>query len=318
MGNGPLVSGIIIFLNAGDFLAEAIDSVLAQTYDHWELMLVDDGSTDKSTEIALCYVEQHPSKIRYLEHEGHQNRGMSRSRNLGISDAKGAYIAFLDADDVWLPKKLEQQVDILNACPEAMMVYGRTLIWNSWVGNSQDSHGDYTIPLGVQPDTLVSPPSLLLLLLQNKCQTPTTCNAMIRREIFDEIGKFEEQFEGMYEDQAFFVKVHLHVPVFVANECWAKYRQHNGSHSVLSNQTANYYSVRLPFLQWATDYLESEGVSRDSAVGQVLRAELWACHHPILHRLLNSPRILWWKLGGLLLHVRRCLLSVVFSGSVKI
>jgi glycosyltransferase involved in cell wall biosynthesis len=88
--------------------------VLAQTYDSWELMLVDDGSADGSTDIALRYAKQYPKKVRYFEHDGHQNRGASASRNLGISHAKGHYVAFLDADDVWLPHKLEQQVAVID------------------------------------------------------------------------------------------------------------------------------------------------------------------------------------------------------------
>ena len=103
MSSKPLVSGIIIFLNAEKFIEEAIDSVFAQTYDNWELLLVDDGSTDRSTKIAQQYAQHYLAKVRYLEHENHQNLGMSATRNLGIRNVKGKYIAFLDADDVWLP-----------------------------------------------------------------------------------------------------------------------------------------------------------------------------------------------------------------------
>src|SRR5215207_11709928 len=105
-----LVSSVMIFLNAEKFIEEAIESVFAQTYDNSELLLVDDGSTDDSTQIALRYAERDPEKVRYLEHPGHRNRGMSASRNLGVSHAEGEYVAFLDADDVWLPYKLQRQV----------------------------------------------------------------------------------------------------------------------------------------------------------------------------------------------------------------
>src|SRR6478672_466011 len=115
MNISPLVSSIIIFFNAEKFFEEAIESVLAQTYGNWELILADDGSTDGSTAIALRYAQQYPEKIRYVEHEGHQNCGMSATRNLGICHAKGEYIAFLDADDVWFPYKLEQQVEIMKS-----------------------------------------------------------------------------------------------------------------------------------------------------------------------------------------------------------
>jgi glycosyltransferase involved in cell wall biosynthesis len=86
--------------------------------------LIDDSSTDDSTQIALKYTEQHPEKVRYSEHRGHENQSMSALRNLGISHAKGEYIAFLDSDDVWLPHKLQQQASILYTHLEASAVYG--------------------------------------------------------------------------------------------------------------------------------------------------------------------------------------------------
>src|SRR5713226_6137053 len=135
--NKPLVSAIIIFLNEEKFLREAIESVFAQTYDNWELLIVDDGSTDASTKNALQYAEQYPTKVRYLEHEAHQNRGMSASRNLGIRHAKGEYIGFLDADDVWLPHKLQRQVVLLESYPSADMIYGASQYWYSSTGNPE-------------------------------------------------------------------------------------------------------------------------------------------------------------------------------------
>src|SRR6266508_1759684 len=101
MKNQPLVSVVIIFWNADRFLREAIESVFAQAHTKWELLLVDDGSTDRSTEIARTYAHRYPGTVHYFEHHDHQNRGMSASRNLGIRNAQGKYIAFLDADDVW-------------------------------------------------------------------------------------------------------------------------------------------------------------------------------------------------------------------------
>ena len=78
----PQVSVIVGFFNDERFLPQAIESVLAQEFTDWELLLVDDGSTDGSTEFARSWVEQFPTKTRYLEHSGHQNRGISATRNL--------------------------------------------------------------------------------------------------------------------------------------------------------------------------------------------------------------------------------------------
>ena len=106
----PLVSIIISFLNAERFLGEAIESVFLQTYDNWELLLVDDGSTDGSARIAQRLRGCCPNKVFSFEHPGRTNLGLPRSRNLGLQKARGRYVALLDADDVWLPSKLEEQV----------------------------------------------------------------------------------------------------------------------------------------------------------------------------------------------------------------
>ena len=280
MNKKPLVSCIIIFLNAEKFIEESIESIFAQTYDNWELLLVDDGSTEGSTAIAQRYSRQYPEKVRYLEHEGHQNRGMSAARNLGIERAKGEYIAFLDADDIWLPQKLEKQLEIFNTHPQAAMVYGRTLMWHSWTRKPEDCQKDYFFDLGVQPNTLVQPPQLLILLLHNKTQKPTTCNFLIRQEFFSSVDRFEEIFRGMYEDQVFFIKVFLHVPVFVADECWAKYRQHSEScYNSTQENIEKACAVRLSFLNWARDYLQQQGV-KNIRVWIPLSKETWLCRDP--------------------------------------
>src|SRR5437773_8185120 len=94
----PAVSVVVIFKDAGGFLAEAIASVLAQTFRDWELLLVDDGSTDTSSATARREAELDAGRVRYLDHPGHANRGMSATRNLGLAHARGEFVAFLDAD----------------------------------------------------------------------------------------------------------------------------------------------------------------------------------------------------------------------------
>ena len=299
MSGKPLVSCIIIFLNGEPFLAEAVESVFAQSYPNWELLLVDDGSRDGSTQLARRYAQEQPERVRYLEHPGHQNRGMSATRNLGTSQARGEYVAFLDADDLWLPEKLAEQVAIMERQPRAAMVYGRTLIWHSWTGAPGDQALDHTIDLGAPADTLVEPPTLFLRLLENKSQSPTTCNVLIRRRVFAEIGGFEEQFRGMYEDQAFFAKVELQSPVYVADQCWAKYRQHPASCSALADRTADYAATRLPLLTWLAGYLSQQQIEADSPAWRAVQRELWLCQHPTWRRVLELPGYLAWRLRQL-------------------
>jgi len=305
MSSKPLVSGIIIFLNAQEkFFHEAIESVFAQTYDNWELMLVDDGSTNGSTEIARRYAEQYPGKVRYLEHDGHQNRGMSASRNLGIRNAKGEYIAFLDSDDIWLPPKLERQVAILEAQPEAAMVYGSTLMWHSWTGNPDDIERDRGRVLGVQPDTLVKPPTLLTLFFREGAETPATCGVLVRHKVFEHIGGFEESFRSTYEDQAFFAKLCLKASVFVESGCWDRYRQHPDSSCYVAQKTGQYDPFRLnpahlTFLNWLEEYLSKQGF-KNTEVWEAVQKMLLPYRHPILYRLLELSQHFVRQIKGFL------------------
>ena len=294
MNRKPLVSTVMIFFNEEKFLPEAIESVFAQTYENWELLLVDDGSTDASTEIALRHAEQCPEKVRYLEHDGHHNRGASAARNLGISNAKGNYIAFLDADDVWLPHKLDQQVAILSSQPEAAMLCGATQWWYSWTGNPQDAKRDHIRAVSVQPDTLVRPPKLLTLFLQNT-NVPCTCSVLLRREIIEATGGFEEAIRRVYTDQAFYAKVCLKAPVFVSDDCWDRYRQHPDSCCSVAKRTGEHHSAQLFYLNWLEAYLSAEGI-KNSELWRALRKRQWPYRHPVLNRLFakmkETPRII--------------------------
>jgi glycosyltransferase involved in cell wall biosynthesis len=284
----PLVSCVMIYFNAERYIAESIESVLAQSYPDWELLLVDDGSTDNSAAIAERYAGR-DSRVRRLAHPGGVNRGMSASRNLGISQASGKYLGFLDADDIWQPRKLAEQVAMFQAHPEAAMVYGRTEIWYSWTGQPEDVGRDRYHDLGVQPNTLIAPPRLAAVLLRNRAQTPTTCNALLRRDVLTQLGGFEEQFRGMYEDQVFFIKVELAAPVYVSDASWARYRQHAESTSAQA-QSQTYAVTRLPFLEWCEEYLQAHGIT-DPGIWRVLKRELWFCRHPKVHRLIYRGRV---------------------------
>lgn len=110
-----LVSIIVPVYNGALFLAEALDSILAQTYDSIEVIVVDDGSTDATAEVAKRYHD----KIHYLHQK---NQGPGAARNLGIKQAAGEFLAFLDADDMWAPEKLREQVDYLTSHPESHCV----------------------------------------------------------------------------------------------------------------------------------------------------------------------------------------------------
>ncbi|AKG20957.1 glycosyltransferase family 2 protein [Calothrix sp. 336/3] len=289
----PLISCIIIFFNAGEqFFIEAIESVFAQTYETWELLLVDDGSSDISTKIAIEYAKKYPERVRYLEHEGHQNCGMSATRNLGVNHAKGEYIAFLDADDIWLSNILEEQTAILDSHPDTAMVYGPIQWWYSWTGNIEDTKSDFVdtpqIFLqnpGLYLDTIVQPPILFLLLLQMKI---SISGMLVRRQAIEKVGGFEDTFRGLYEDQVFCSKICLQFPVFVASQYWYKYRQHPKSCCAIAQKTKKeYWHLQRPvFLNWLEQYLSEKGF-KYTEVWEEVQKELWSYRHPTLSSLLN-------------------------------
>jgi glycosyltransferase involved in cell wall biosynthesis len=288
-GHQPLVSVITIFLNAEQFIEEAIESVLAQTYPHWELILVDDASTDGSAAIAQRFTAQHPDRIRYFQHPDGCNHGLSASRNLGLRHTRGEMVAFLDADDLYRPGKLENQVRLLLAHPSADMVYGITEHWFSWTGRPEDADRDAPKRLGVPPDTLVRPPRLIPSFLSGEAQTPGTSGFLVRREAALRVGGFEEAFRAMSEDAVFFYKIALQADVFVEGGQWDRYRQHPDSLSNAMRRLGEYRASgpnpsRRRFLRWLEGYLRDQGIS-DPDVWRALQEQMRPYRNPISYAI---------------------------------
>ena len=118
-----LISIIVPVYNAENFIQETIDCVLAQTYPDWELLLVEDCGSDRSVEVITQYVgEKQESRIRLIRQPS--NQGAARARNRGLKEAKGRYIAYLDADDLWMPEKLELELAFLKEKDAAFVFTG--------------------------------------------------------------------------------------------------------------------------------------------------------------------------------------------------
>lgn len=261
------VTVVMACLDSEDFLEEAIASVLAQTYHDWRLVIVDDGSTDGTPGILSGYSERYPDRIVVVSHPGGATRGMSASRNLGMRQAAGKYVAFLDADDVWLPQKLEEQVDILSSLPQAAMVFGAAESWHSWNGNSRDE--DFVLDFLFEVDRLWAPPHLVPQILRG--ERPTTTVGLVRRWVVSHVGGFEERFPGLYEDQVFFVKVALEFPIYVSSTCTYRWRQHRGSSCASELSSGTYDESRAIFLDWLEGYLANGAVDHDEVWAEVRR-----------------------------------------------
>ncbi len=289
----PLVSVSVIFLNEERFIQETIDSVFAQTYTHWELLLVDDGSSDKSTAIAKRYAQEHPDKVRYLEHENHGNRGMSASRNLSMEKAAGKYIAILDADDVWLPTILEDQVEMLETRPEVGMAYGMMHYWHDWTGNPEDKEKNFIPNPPLPYDSVIQPPALITHIIDTLYGVPGSI--LIRSSILKETGLFEESFSSLYEDQVFRIKICLNYPVYLSSKTWYKYRQHDDSSCFIGKRNGQEEIIREKFLIWTEQYLAEKGFEGSEA-WKVLKKHLFPSRHPILYSMIHGIRSMKHKL----------------------
>ncbi len=178
---------------------------------------MEDGSTDGSADIAKSYARDWPGKIRYLEHPGRENRGMTESRNLGLRNSLGRYIARLDADDVLWPNTFDDQVRILDANPGAALVYGPVQMVH-WTGDPgvTDAIQKYTsvVPL----NTIIPPPAAMLAFLSN--EQNEAVGVFVRREVIEHVGGYTGDAGFLYEDQCLNVKLFLRYPVIAGDRNW--------------------------------------------------------------------------------------------------
>jgi glycosyltransferase involved in cell wall biosynthesis len=287
----PRVTCAIIFLNEERFLGEAIDSVLAQTFTDWELLLVDDGSSDTSTQIARAATDRQPDKVRYLCHDGHVDLGKSASRNLALQQARGELLAYLDGDDVWLADKLERQVTLFDQYPQVQFLCGATEYWRSWDGgDAGENQLRWTGEVDGKPtleEGRVYPPGSLLRHFYplGRGLTPSQSGYMIRREFALSLGGFEDRFRSLFEDLLFITKALVKGSVVVSNKCFDRYRQHANSSSNLATR-GEWLAAKTLYLEWLRDYLRDNGVD-DPALMRRVQREILRCRFPKLHQVGN-------------------------------
>lgn len=176
----PLISVLIPTYNYGKFIGKCIDSVLKQTYKNFEIIVVDDGSTDNTKDVVSKFPE-----VKYYRQE---NKGVSVARNKLLKAAKGEYIAFIDADDYWAETKLEKQLEYLKEHTDEDIVFS---ICRNFFDNEKTAN-DKKAQFLAQTDFLAGIPS-----------------ALIKKEVFDKYGFFKEDME-YGEDSEWLMRVRLH------------------------------------------------------------------------------------------------------------
>jgi glycosyltransferase involved in cell wall biosynthesis len=286
----PKVSIIIPFFNSRKFMIETIESVFDQSFKDWELLLVNDGCTDGSDEIAINYAKKYPKKIQYFYHEGYHNRGASPSRNLGFKKSKGEFILFLDSDDVLLPESLNSNVSKLSLHPEADAIFGETLYWYSWTGRPEDRLKDYIYhpwKAYIELDAVIQPPRLLTLLIKFSVM-PVTCSLMLRREVLERIGSWPEDIPNVYDDQGLFVKLFMRSAVFIASRCQEKYRLHDESWCSVTEKTGRMLPSRIFYLRWVKNYIAAQKF-QDTQIDNYLNDQLDPYKNPLNPNEIEIP-----------------------------
>jgi len=240
--NDPLVSVVLPTYNLARHVGEAIESVLAQTYSRYELLVVDDGSTDNTKEVVGKYLSDR--RVTYIHKE---NGGCSSAYNRGLSEARGGYIAFLEHDDMWMPEKLQLQVQVLEDNPEFGMVHSDVSVINEQgvitrkSGNRErQSHNGMVFEEFFMSDVVIAPLSTVL----------------VRTECLAKTGKFDEELP--WDDYGFLLRLAWRYPIYFIPQSLIKYRLTPGSlsHKHADQRVACYEETIRRFAAAHTDLFE--------------------------------------------------------------
>ena len=242
----PLVSVITPAYNAAPFIGDTVRSVLMQTYRNLEIIVADDGSTDETANIVKALAKEDP-RVKYVHQS---NAGQSAARNAAIAEAKGVYLAFLDADDLFLPSKLKKQVQYLEAHPECGLSYCKI---HHFFNDDPRRPFYFSVP---------SPSGVLFEeLLKTNFINPLS--VVLRKELLDRYGAFEPTFRRL-DEQYLWLKLARHgVQFCYLPEALANYRIHRTS---LSNESVYFKETEAQVLRllemMKNDWLAPEEVQK--------------------------------------------------------
>jgi glycosyltransferase involved in cell wall biosynthesis len=238
----PDVSVVLPAYNVREHIGEAIDSVLAQGIEAMEIIVVDDGSHDGTAD----FVAEHYPAVRLYRKA---NGGAATARNLGMQQARGRYVAFLDADDVWLPGKLRIQLGYLEQHPDLRLVCGGFSFW------LPDDSGSFTDPAAAYPAITTAAPEpehsgwlYHKLLLANFVWTSTV---VMRRSLIEEIGLYDESLR-LGQDYDYWLRASRVTPIHRLGGVMALYRKHDNSATMRGNSQVNHAArvLRSAVARW--------------------------------------------------------------------
>ena len=247
----PRVSIVMAAKNYGRFLAEAVESVLIQTFADWELLIIDDGSSDDTTRVAGQFTD---SRLRYVKSD---RLGQSRAKNLGIDLARGEFIAFLDADDAWLPTKLEKQLKLFTV--GVGVVFSRRSLMD-----------ESSRPLTMKLQTVFPRGRVLARMFSQNFVCFSS--AMVRREVFARVGRFDPQHD-LAIDYDLWLRVARHYEFDFVDEELVRYRTGHGNLSKkLADRVDGVLTIMHRHQDSVADEVHAEGyASTYRTIGYVMR-----------------------------------------------
>lgn len=279
-----MVSVIMPAYNAEKYIAESIRSVLNQTYRDYEIIVVDDGSTDNTRRL----VEEKFPQVRYFLTK---NQGAARARNHGIRMARGDLVAFLDSDDLWLPEKLARQVELFEADKETMMVFTEELVFGS------DDHKESGL---CKRERLMKGDIVKNIFLNSDI---TTSTVMVRSEVFREIGCFDENV-FVAEDDNLWMRIAHRYKVALLDEVLVHYRWVEGS---LSHRMENLFKGVLGHIEWIETHYEDLKNHLGQAVLDRKRSDIYSSYGYYLFSIgkYRESRRYYWKSLSYNMNIRK-------------
>jgi len=272
------VSVIIPVYNAEAYLAEAVTSAEDDDWPDKEVLVFDDGSTDHSRAVADRLQRERPDLVRVLAHPDGANRGLSPARNALLAAAQGEFVAFLDADDTFLPGHLRRAVTALQASPQAALVYGRVRVraegGSSWMDSDEWGWGPG--PGGVSN-------AFDLLLLRNFIPASA---AVCRREPVLELGGFDTALGFQQEDYLLWTKLAYRHAVVYLDAVTSLYRVHPTSYSSRLDRERTATAQEIEYLARMSAWIPKD----DAAARRGLRQAWREAADRILYRLYLAVR----------------------------
>lgn len=227
VSRNPRVSICIPAYNQARFLPDAIESVLAQTYDNIEVIIVDDGSTDGTLQIATGYAARHPEVITVFTHPEHRNLGISTTVNRGLRESSGEYCSLLGSDDIFYPHKTEQQLRYLQRHPDVGAVYS--------TAQFMDADGNEMLQRLGQ-NISGDPGAVEALIRANRIPDMTV---LFRRASLKQVGPHDENL--VYGDWEFWIRLAAQIKIAFINKPLVRYRVHNSNVSMGVSDEVNFH-----------------------------------------------------------------------------